>query len=81
MSRFEKTQTVTTTTVVPDHNIGRVSFYSPTEARVVLEFANGNTEVTVDLTPLSAARKAALADLLDTLRRKALQAMAFTETP
>jgi hypothetical protein len=81
MARFEKSQTVTTITVVPDHSVGRVSFPSATEARVVLEFQNGNTEVIVDLTQLSAARRTALVDVLDACRRRALQTMAFTETP
>jgi hypothetical protein len=80
MSRFEKQENISRTLVCPDHSLGRVSFLSVTQAEVALEFETGNVAVTVDLTQLSQARQTALADVLDAIRRRALQLQGFTQT-
>jgi hypothetical protein len=77
MARFEKTEVITRTLIIPDATVGRISFPTNDTARVVLEYETGNEGVEVPLSSLPKGMAALLAECLDTLRKLARDTRGF----
>jgi hypothetical protein len=73
MGAYEKSETILRVTRVPDATRGRVTFVEG-EARVVLEYENGNEERAV---ALSSDDMKILGPILDGLRKRALSDLGF----
>ena len=75
---FEKIETIVRTKRVADYTQGRVTIL-PNEIRVVLEYEDGNEEISLNQDEVDQATKAGLGAALDVIRKLVLSRAGFEE--